>query len=298
LPQHKLMYGADCHWHLHLPFVQYAYNNKVQSLTGATPFSLMFGRAANSPTDYELNEQGLLQDAEIWKKHQEEVFSLIFPAISERRGREQSKVRSRVDRLRRNIIDESLPAGTVVYIKDPEYAVDGSKKPSTAPNYVGPYTVVRRSAHGPYILNDDRGIKLNRPVPLDQMKVLYTPEDKPDGADELDDPANSYEVERILGHKTREEDGVQLFHAKWKGYPESEASWLPLSRFNDTKIVTDYLASVNGLRRSPRTQPSSSSIDLSTPDMDLDLDYPSVTDPRSGFIHPSRRKRFSEFSDE
>ena len=287
----KLMHGADCHWHLHLPFVQYAYNNKVQSLTGCTPFSLMFGRIANSATNYELDEDGLLRDVKAWKQHQEEVYALIFPAVSTRRKQEQGKSRARVDKLRRNIVDDSLPAGTVVYVKDTEYAVDRSKKPTTAPDYVGPYTVVRRTAHGPYILDDDRGVRLQRLVPLDQMKVIYTPEDKPDGAEEVDDPANSYEVESILGHKIRDEDGVQVFHVKWKGYPDSEATWLPLSSFNDTGIVTKYLAVVNGLRRSGR-QASSSSVDTSSLDMDLDTDHSSATSYRLGIIHSSRAERF------
>jgi transposase InsO family protein len=283
----KLMYGADCHWHLHLPFVQYAYNNKVQSLTGSTPFSLMFGRSANSPTNYEFDEHGLLVDVKDWQRHQEEMLSLIFPAVSTRRGSEQSKSRQRVDKLRRNIVDESLPVGTVVYIKNPDYAVDRSKKPTTAPDYIGPYTVVRRTAHGPYILNDDTGVRVKRVIPLDQMKVLYTPDEKPFGADELDDPGKSYEVESILNHKIRDDDGKEVYLAKWKGYPESEATWLSLDRFNDTEIVTQYLNSLHNLRRSKRLQPSSSSINLTELDMELSNDM-----VKSHVVHPSRLANF------
>ena len=209
----KLMHGATCYWHLHLPFVQYAYNNKVQSLTGSTPFSLMFGREANSPTNYELDEKGMLKDRDEWKKHQQEVYSLVFPAIATRRGQEQGKSRARVDKLRRNITDESIPAGTIVMLKDPTYALVPGSKPSTAPTYVGPYVVVRRTAHGPYVLNDDRGVRLDRLVPLDQMKVLHSPDDNRE--DEIDESAyTSYEVEKILEHKISEDDGDTLFRVK------------------------------------------------------------------------------------
>ena len=284
----KLMQGATCYWHLHIPFVQYAYNNKVQSLTGSTPFSLMFGRAANSPINYEFDEEGMLKDVAEWKRHQEEVFSLIFPAVSTRRGHEQSKSRTRVDQLRRFITDESLPAGTVVMLKDPAYALDPSKRPSTAPPYVGPYVIVRRTAHGPYVVNDDRGIKVDRLVPLDQMKVLYTPDEAPQGASE-ESAHQSYEVEKILNHATREEDGETLFLVKWKGYPTSESSWLARSRFNDLKIVDDYLKSVNGIRRSERKRKTNSAT-LRPANRQL-----STSTLVSGhFIHPSRLENFQE----
>ena len=40
----KLLHGAVALWPLYIPFVQLVFNNKVQELTGSTPFSLMFGR--------------------------------------------------------------------------------------------------------------------------------------------------------------------------------------------------------------------------------------------------------------
>ena len=217
----KLMLGATCYWHLHLPFVQYAYNNKVQSLTGSTPFSLMFGRSANSSTNYEFDEEGMLRDIDEWKKHQEEIFSLIFPAVSVRRSQEQSKSRARVDKLRRNITDESLPAG--------------------------------------------------------------------DGADE-ESVHKSYEVEKILEHTKRDEDGEEIFLVKWKGYPISESSWLPRARFNDLAIVDNYLKSVNGIRRSDRKRRHTSAL-VRPSTRHFALPEPSAMSS----VHPSRLKNFENF---
>jgi transposase InsO family protein len=277
----KLMYGADCHWHLHLPFVQYAYNNKVQSLTGSTPFSLMFGREANSACNYELDEQGHLLDVSNWKKHQEEVFALVFPAVSARRGREQNKVRARVDKLRRNLVNDDLPAGTLITLKDPAYLLDQSKKPATAPTYSGTYTIVRRTAHGPYIVNDETGERVKRVIPLDQMKIIYKPEDKPDGADEVDGADVSYEIERIISHKEGA-DGATLFLVKWKGWPVSEATWIDKSKFNETDMLTDYLNSINGISSSTRhgRRRNKKQTNLSQ----MHLSYP---------IHPSRLSRIT-----
>ena len=65
----KLVRGATCYWHLHLPFVQYANNSKVQALTGSSPFALMYGRVPNAAVNYELDNGGQLKD-----KHLEKTF--------------------------------------------------------------------------------------------------------------------------------------------------------------------------------------------------------------------------------
>ena len=281
----KLMYGADCHWHLHLPFVQYAYNNKVQNLTGSTPFSLMFGREANAACNYELNEQGHLQDVDAWKKHQEEVFALVFPAVSKRRGQGQSKIRARVDKLRKNLVNEDLPTGTLITLKDPAYLLDPSKKPATAPTYAGTYTIIRRTAHGPYLISDETGQQVKRVVPLDQMKIIYRPEDKPEGADEVDGADVSYEIEQIISHK--EVDGQTSFLVKWKGWPVTEATWIDQSKFNETDMLTDYLNVVNGVKQSARLKRNKNKkISVSSASLQSSCisSFP---------IHPSRLKRFT-----
>lgn len=48
----KELNGAMDQWTDLVPYVQLAYNSKVESLTGLTPFSLMFGRSANEIENY------------------------------------------------------------------------------------------------------------------------------------------------------------------------------------------------------------------------------------------------------
>jgi hypothetical protein len=120
------------------------------------------------------------------------------------------------------------------------------------------------------------------------MKVLYTPDDAPEGASE-ESAHKSYEVEKILNHTTRAEDGEALFLVKWKGYPTSESSWLARSRFNDLKIVDEYLKSTNGIRRSQRKRkPNLATVRPSI----RQIPNPS---PASGHcIHPSRLENSQE----
>ena len=88
---HKLMRGASIYWPTFLPFVQLAYNNKVQELTRSTPFSLMFGRILNEMKDYTgvqitpISSDDLLA----WKEHFDKVHALIYPAINTRMKQQQ-----------------------------------------------------------------------------------------------------------------------------------------------------------------------------------------------------------------
>ena len=79
----KMMEGEKRHWHLFVPLTQLVSNNKIKNLTRSSPFSLMFNRRMNELIDYTGTEIKPMTDAN-WKKHQEEVIALVFPAIEDR----------------------------------------------------------------------------------------------------------------------------------------------------------------------------------------------------------------------
>jgi hypothetical protein len=266
----KLLHGASIFWPLHLPFVQLSYNDKVQSLTASTPFSLMFGRVPNTLKSYTADAAtGLPTDLADWKKHQEEVVSLILPAVSKRISGEQSKYRERLDKTRSQLTTLEIPKGSSVMIKDPKYLLNPGMRPSHEPMYIGPYTVVRQSKYGAYVLRDETGELLDRSVHLDQIKVRLSPArpykraprpsaaadsaaadstvdsaaadsaaaDPAVGDDEDDDDV--YVVEKILSHR-HDDDGLS-YHVKWKGYPLSESTWVKETDFVDTAVIHRYL---------------------------------------------------------
>ena len=216
----KLLHGAVALWPLYLPFVQLVFNNKVQDLTGSTPFSLMFGRKLNEMKDYTA-EPHLPVNMDEWQQHQQKVLSLIFPSVSDRIRGKQSEMRKKLDAIRKKITSDELIPGTVVMIKDPLYLLHPSLRPTKEPQWIGPYTIVRRTLYGPYMLRDDTGDMYPRQVNYDQMKVVYSPKDIPaDGSTDEDD---TYEVDYILDHK--EVNGQYQYLIKWKYYDKKEATW-------------------------------------------------------------------------
>ena len=231
----KLLHGAVALWPLYLPFVQLVFNNKVQELTGSTPFSLMFGRKLNELKDYTA-EPALPVNMDEWQQHQEKVLSLIFPSISDRINSKQADMRKKLDALRKKITSDELMPGTVVMIKDPIYLLQPSLRPTKEPQWIGPYTIVRRTLYGPYILRDDTGDVYPRQVNVDQMKVVYSPKDIPD--ERADDQDDTYQVDYIISHK--EVNGQYQYLIKWKGYDKSEATWETEEAFNDPQPVERY----------------------------------------------------------
>ncbi len=225
----KLLHGCDENWALFAPFAQLSFNNKVASLTGSTPFALMFGRPMNELKDHTVNNNGpkpiSLDD---WKVHQEKILSLIYPAISDRIHTQKDKMVRTLNSHRRRLIISSLPTGAQVMLRDP------IRKNKFEPKYVGPYTIARRSRNGAYVLRDATGDILDRHVPVDQLKLISK-------FPLRTDRDNVYVVDRIIAH--RGTPGNYEYLITWKGY--DDITWEPESHILDAASVKTYWNSNN-----------------------------------------------------
>ena len=110
--------------------------------------------------------------------------------------------------------------------------IDVNRQNKFEPKYVGPYTIVRRSRGGAYVLKDSTGDLLDRKIPADQMKLIYKSKRKLD----IDRPA--YEVEKIIAHRGTPNKYEYFVH--WLNYPEQDRSWVPAENFLDHKIIQEY----------------------------------------------------------
>jgi hypothetical protein len=147
-------------------------------------------------------------------------------------------MRKQMDAVRKKVVKDELLPGTIVQIKDPLYLLNPSMRPSSEPMYIGPYTIVRRTLYGPYILRDDTGDIYHRQVNIDQMKVVYSPKHLPAAADDNNDDGDMYEVDYIMKHE--EKNGQFRYFIKWKGYDVKDASWVSEDDINDPQPVERY----------------------------------------------------------
>ena len=255
----KLLHGANIYWHLHLPFVQYAYNDKVQSLTGSTPFSLMYARNTNAVNDASRTDNNRDNDNDTasssaapltdtaqraadmpmsiaqWKQHQADILALIYPSIASRAGKHQTAYNARLDKAHRQVLYNALVPGTVVMIKDPKY-LNGKPRAATEAQWIGPYTINKRTAHGPYIVTDELGATVNRTIPVDQMFVLYSPDHVPADAATVDDDKNVEVVSKIINHRFTDVGELE-YHIQWK---KGKPTWEKGHKINDPSLVAQY----------------------------------------------------------
>jgi len=219
----KLLHGSNQHWPMFTPFAQLAFNNKISSLTGSSPFSLMFGRQLNEMKDY-TGEEVKTISLDDWKLQQEKIASLIYPAISERTRLGKHAMIKSINQHRRGLLTDAFPNGAVVML------IDQLRQNKFEPKYVGPYTVVRRTRNGNYALRDATGELLDRHTPPDQLKLVSRK------ARPVDLENNVYEIQSIDKH--RGAAGAYEYYVKWKGY--AERTWEPASSFLDDKLIKDY----------------------------------------------------------
>src|SRR3989338_1195637 len=78
-------------------------------------------------------------------------------------------------------------------------------------------------------------------VPFSKLKLISVPEIF------LED-AEHYEVETVLKHKGSVND--RIYWVKWKGYPNSENTWVPAADFDAPLIIQKYWNSLKTQRRS------------------------------------------------
>jgi hypothetical protein len=221
----KMLHGTSNHWPLFVNFAQLTFNNKVSSLTGSTPFALMFGRTLNPLKDYSNTRMTPIPLTD-WEQHQHKIASLIYPAITERTKNSKDALIKSLNKQRRQLLPSAFPSGSTVMI------IDHTRANKFEPKYIGPYTVVRRSRGGAYVLKDMTGDQLDRRVPPDQMKLLHRAARQKD----IDEP--TYEVESIINH--RGNPGQYEYLVKWKNYSDENNSWEPAVNFLDDKCIQDY----------------------------------------------------------
>ena len=221
----KMLHGTDDHWPLFVPFAQLSFNNKISSLTGSSAFALMFGRTLNDLKDYSHDPPTLIT-LDDWKQHQEKIASLIYPAVSDRIKSGKDKMMQALNKHRRLLLPSSFSTGSTVMIIDPQ------RNNKFEPKYIGPYTIVRRSHGGAYVLKDPTGDLLDRKVPPDQIKLVSKSRRRVNN----DHPI--FVVEKIISHRGSAESYEYLVH--WKGYSEDENTWEPASSFLDHSVIKRY----------------------------------------------------------
>ena len=127
--------------------------------------------------------------------------------------------------LNHRILADGFPKGAMVMKK---VDVRGAKSDA---RYEGPFKVLDKTKGNTYVLLDATQSIYQKKVPADQLKLISVPA-------EILQEEESYEVERVIGHKGPRNNRVYL--VKWKDYPEEDNSWVPVADFDTTEAIEAY----------------------------------------------------------
>lgn len=227
----KMCRGNVSNFDLFLPAAQSAINTKPAGLHGCMPAELFFGRPVNALQDYSDVETDLMSEDEL-SERLTVMMDLVYPEVFKRSQRKHALSAKRANANRRATVSSFEP-GCTVMISD---VIRGSKND---PPFVGPYTVLKKTRAGTYVLLDSTGCILGRNVPKSQIKLVSAPP-RPELAQAVSaNPLQrSYVVDKILRHRGPE--GAREYLVRWRGYDSSSDSWEPDTNFDDRRVIQDY----------------------------------------------------------
>jgi hypothetical protein len=172
-------------WVKWLPYVLMCYRRRIHSVTGYSPFQLMFGRPMNNFSDWRVQDT---EDEHVALQYRSEEFRALInifqPAALQTIG-DHHPLQQAAQNNQHRVDDTILPPGTTVYLK-----VEGFLN-KLEPRFRGPYTIHSQDSRGNYTAKNAFGNLLNTVYPRHKIKVVA----------QEDDDAEHYEFEKILQHR-------------------------------------------------------------------------------------------------
>src|ERR1700736_6308236 len=216
-------------WNECLSLAEFAYNNKVHSSTGYSPFFLTYGHHPSftlDPRRYTPVES-ISSFTNRMKQLQDKATIALTQAASRMKEQYDKK---RAESRSFNIGDKVWLEGTNIRTKRPMKKLDDKR--------FGPFEILEKIGYSAYKLSLPKSWKqypvFNESLLTPYIAPSFKNQDIPRPPPDIDEEGHPvYEVEEILEKRQRGR-GIQYL-VKWQGYPHSENTWEPASGLNNAQ---------------------------------------------------------------
>ena len=242
-------------WDTLLPLAEFAYNNAVHSSTGYSPFFLNSGQHPVTPSTFEVRKQVQVNDAAATML--EELYSALNNA-QENIDKSQAAQKKQADKHRRDFVPFEI--GDLVLLSTYNLRTPGRASKLIAQR-IGPFKITKVLSKLNYELELPSTLQgIHNRFHVQQLTKFNSTNDfpsrpkiitRPPAETIADTKDEVYEVAQVLKHRGTGTRLQYLIH--WKGYPDYDATWEPVSAFKDHRDAIDIY------ERQQRTQSSSSS---------------------------------------
>ena len=232
LKQYLRMYvnHRQNNWAEWLAIAEFAFNNKVHTVTKISPFQVNYGREPRM--GFDIRKKGKNKKAEEFvremkERHEEARARLV---------KLQEKMKRQMDRSRKEA--EEYKVGDKVLISTKDFSKELMKRATKklTEKFIGPY-VVRK-------IVSENAVELELPVSLRVHSVvnvrrLVKYQEQVEGQKKIPPPSvevegeKEYEVEEILDRQERR--GKTRYLVKWKGYTVEENTWEELENLKNAR---------------------------------------------------------------
>jgi hypothetical protein len=207
-------------WDLHLSMCEFAINNSISPSTGTTPFYANYARNPITPIDLSIPALASVPAATELKDHLTDIVATVKARLQEAQERQ-----THYANLRRR--DISYSVGDLVLLSTAHLKLPQSLTPKFKPRFIGPYRIEKQISPVSYLLKLPATLRIHPVFHVSLFRDYHprgTPREEVQVAQPLFENDNQWEVDRLLGKRTRGRGAQYL--VRWVGLGPEHDEWV------------------------------------------------------------------------